>query len=174
VFRRDRYNLKMLTTSILSIVRELDDRYAFREEVDIADEVSLNRSSFDVFGDALFVLIGNAAKHGKADGLIKVLAQPSTLHKHIIRMDIVSEMASPQQQRAAVARIQSALTIREDRAIDSAAVGEGFSGLRKLLGLLRRVRSPHVALTLIAPNGDLRITFRVTLPAEINSTRDLE
>jgi hypothetical protein len=57
--------------------------------------------------------------------------------------------------------------VREARVIDRAAVEEGFSGLRKLAGLMRRVRSPDVALALSAPEKELEITFWLTLPAEI-------
>jgi hypothetical protein len=75
VFRRDKYDLRTLINSTLSIVRELDDRFIFTEEVVMSDEVSLNRGSFEVVGDALFVLVGNAARHGKSDGKIRVSAR---------------------------------------------------------------------------------------------------
>jgi hypothetical protein len=49
VFRRDRYSLKVLTQSTPSIVRELDDRYRFTEEVGISDDITLNRGSPSFF-----------------------------------------------------------------------------------------------------------------------------
>jgi hypothetical protein len=172
VFRRDRYSLKMLTLSTLSIVRELDDRHAFTEEVTISDGISLNRGSFDVFGDMLFVLIHNAARHGKVDGRIKISATESKSAVNMVVVDVTSEVTDFEKYREAILRIQSALQMSEEQAIARAAVEEGFSGLRKLGGIIRRVRSPDVQLRLIGSGEKLQITFRLTLPAEITVTRD--
>jgi hypothetical protein len=167
VFRRDRYSLKMLITSTLSIVRELDERYKFTEDVAIGDDISLNRGSFDVFGDGLFVLIGNAARHGKRDGQITVSAGPVEGRNGLVLVAVTSEVSNLEQHREAVSRIRSAL-VREERAIDRAAVEEGFSGLRKLAGsVLERVRSPDVLLAISTLEKNLSITFSLTLPAEI-------
>lgn len=167
VFRRDRYSLKMLIMSTLSIVRELDERYKFTEDVAMSDDISLNRRSFDMFEAALFVLIGNAAKHGKPDGQISVSAGPVEGRNGLVLLKVTSEVSNLEQHREGVSRIRSALTVREDRVIDRAAVEEGFSGLRKLAGLVLRVQFPDVVLAIGAPEEDLRITFWLTLPAEI-------
>jgi hypothetical protein len=170
VFRRDRYNLKMLISTTLSIVRELDYDYAFSEEVTVSDEISLNRGSFDVFGDTLFVLLGNAARHGKKDGLIRVEATLLKLETDVVRLDITSEVESADQYSDAIERIGSAFR-KDQQAISEAAVQEGFSGLMKLAGLIRRVRSPNIELSLITSDIERRITFSVKLPAEITVSR---
>jgi hypothetical protein len=167
VFRRDRYSLKVLIMSTLSIVRELDERYRFTEAVTMDDDISLNRGSFIAFGDALFVLIGNAARHGKPDGQITVSASPVEGHNGLVLLSVTSEVSKVEQHREGVSRIQSALMAREEQAIDRAAVEEGFSGLRKLAGLVQCVPSPDVKLALSASEKDLGITFWLTLPAEM-------
>jgi hypothetical protein len=139
VFRRDRYSLKMLITSTLSIVRELDERYKFTEAVIMSD----NRMSFVVFGDALFVLIGNAARHGRPDGQIVVSAGPVEERNDLVLLRVTSEVSNLEQHRERVSRIRAALMVREEHAIDRAAVEEGFSGLRKLAGLVQSVAMPR-------------------------------
>jgi hypothetical protein len=170
VFRRDRYNLKMLISTTFSIVRELDYEYAFTEEVIVSEDISLNRGSFDVFGDALFVLLGNAARHGKRGGHIKVGAHVVAEKTGVVRLDISSEVADKERYRDAVARIRIAFQ-NDQQAIAQAAVQEGFSGLMKLGGLMRRVRSADVVLRMNGDEDKLIITFSLTLPSEITVTR---
>ncbi|WP_194406204.1 hypothetical protein [Bradyrhizobium sp. CCBAU 53351] len=170
VFRRDRYNLKMLISTTLSIVRELDYEYAFTEDVVVSDDISLNRGSFDVFGDALFVLLGNAARHGKRDGNIHVDAQILPGKKNVVKLDITSEVDSRERYLDARARIDTALT-NDYQAIAQAAVQEGFSGLMKLAGVMRRVRSPDVQLQVTGDEESLKINFSLILPSEITVTR---
>jgi hypothetical protein len=167
VFRRDQYGLKMLITSMLSTVRELDERYEFTENVAMSEDISLNRGSFTVFGDALFVLIGNAARHGKRDGEILVSAARVEGLDHFVVLKVTSQVSNPEKLNEGVSRIRSALMVREERVIDQAAVQEGFSGLRKLAGLIQRFRSPEVKLEAHVSEKELNIGFWLTLPAEI-------
>ena len=170
VFRRDRYSLKMLISTTLSIVRELDYEYAFTEEVVVSEDISLNRGSFDVFGDALFVLLGNAARHGKKDGHIHVNARAVPNKNNVVQLEISSAVASKEQYRDAFTRIDTAFK-KDQQAIAQAAVQEGFSGLMKLAGLMRRVRSPDVKLWVDGDAEKLEITFSLKLPSEITVTR---
>jgi hypothetical protein len=167
VFRRDQYSLKVLIKSTLSIVRELDEHYKFTEAVPMNEDIDLNRVSFDVFADALFVLIGNAAKHGKPDGHITVSANPVEESNNLILLRVTSEFADAERRREGLARIEAALIEGGQHTMDRAAVEEGFSGPRKLAGLLKRVRSPDAALRVSTSERDFEITFCVTLPAEI-------
>ena len=166
VFRRDRYSLKMLAMSTLSIVRELDAQYAFVENVDIQEGVFLNRGSFDVFGDALFVLIGNAARHGRKDGRIDVSARK--LGENAAIVDVISELCPGASYEETFNRIEAAT---RGESIARSAVEEGFSGIGKLIGLLRRVQSPNVKLTLVNRPGRDKILFRLELPTDITARR---
>jgi hypothetical protein len=172
VFRRDRYDLKMLITSTLSIVRELDTRYEFSEEVAVPYDISLNRPSFDLFGDVLFVLIGNAARHGKANGRITVSAESLPTNGRLVSLEVTSEMSTLDEYQDALSRIRSAAMVTEVDTINQAAVEEGFSGLRKLVGLLLRLRSEDVQLQVVSRQEHLSVTFCVTLPAELIATRE--
>ncbi|WP_170323298.1 hypothetical protein, partial [Bradyrhizobium sp. STM 3809] len=170
VFRRDRYSLRMLISTTLSIVRELDYEYKFTEEVIASEDISLNRGSFDVFGDALFVLLGNAARHGKRDGHIRVVTNALGPKNNVVQLEIASEVSTREQFEADVSRINTAFK-KDAQEIAQAAVQEGFSGLMKLAGLIRRVRSPVVALWADADEENLRIIFSLRLPSEITVTR---
>jgi hypothetical protein len=161
----------MLVTSIMSVVRELDARYAFVEDIAIPDEISLNRGGFDVFGDVLFVLIGNAAKHGQQDGEVRVSARMLEGGNGVIGMEVTSECKDEHEYLNAVARIRAAISVAEPLAIDAAAVGEGFSGLRKLIGLLGRIRFADAKLLFRPSRESLRISFWLAVPAEIMLVR---
>jgi len=173
VFRRDSYSLRMLITSTLSIVRELDENYEFEEDIDVSDDLTLNRASFDVFGDLLFVVLGNAAKHGKRKGTIKVTST-STVDDNgetIIAVDVRSLVDDLEVHELAVDRIQSAMQI-DAKEIDKAAVGEGFSGLGKAVGIMRNVRSTKASLVSFANAQFLEIQFIISLPAQIVANRN--
>jgi hypothetical protein len=171
VFRRDKYDLGTLISTTLSIVRELDAKYAFSEKVTITNEISVNRGSFNVIGDALFVLVGNAARHGKVDGEISVSVGSST-EDGIVSIDVTSEMATLEGHAAAIVRINSALRLQDRAGVERAAVEEGFSGLRKLIGMFRRVRSPLMSFSFTNDPRQLEIGFRLVLPTGIAFGRE--
>lgn len=172
VFRRDKYDLSTLIYSNLSIVRELDSKYAFIEKVAMDKEVTLNRGSFDVIGDTLFVLIGNAARHGRADGTIEISATLQSPDDAVVSIDVTSECSSLESFNVALERIVSALRVRNEPVLSRAAVEEGFSGLRKLVGILKRIPSPKVSLAVIDDPRNLTIGFTVNVPAEIAFGRE--
>ena len=167
VFRRDRYSLRGLISSTFSLIRELDDRYAFSEEVNMQEDISLNRGGFEIFGDVLFVLIGNAARHAKEDGTVTVSAETFEARPGVVQLDITSELPSGKSFEEVGDRIRSALLVAEAQAIADAAVEEGFSGLRKLIGILNRIRTPDVEHAVIPNEDQGKFTFRVVLPSEI-------
>ncbi|WP_139802620.1 hypothetical protein [Aurantimonas sp. 22II-16-19i] len=172
VFRRDSYSLRMLVTSTLSIVRELDPDYKFAEDVRVDEALLLNRASFDAFGDILFVIIGNAAKYGSKGGKILVQAESGEdgASETVIVVSIHSEVDTLATFEHAKLRIESALSpIQEE--IDSAAVQEGFTGLRKAVGIMRNIRSESAALIFYAHESELRIEFNIYLPASILTLR---
>lgn len=171
VFRQDKYSLRMLVDSACSIVKEYDDKYQFREQIDVSSDILLNRGSFDVFGDALFVLIGNAARHGKADGIIQVSAEPIKDAEGLVLLLVKSEVGTPDDFDIALARIKTALEIKE-KALERAAVEEGSSGLGKLVIVLKRVKSPLVLLAILPNRSELSFTFAATLPIEISVTKE--
>ncbi|MBM7323982.1 hypothetical protein JS562_12760 [Agrobacterium sp. S2] len=172
VFRRDSYSLRMLVTSTLSIVRELDENYAFDENVSIPDEVTLNRASFDVFGDLLFVVFGNAAKYGIQNGTINVSSETAQAHggEIVVAVQVQSFVDTVEDFDNAVSRIEKAMNIK-DFEIAKTAVGEGFSGLGKAVGIIRHVKSDKAALVFDADREKRDIRFAIYLPAQIAVNR---
>lgn len=172
VFRRDAYDLRTLAESTVSIVRELDDSYDFVDHVDIAPNLVINRGSFDVLGDMLFVLIGNAAKHGKRGGRLEVSAVTIDEASGTLRVVITSEVDDIQMLRVAEARIRSATSASDFKMLELAAVGEGFSGIRKILGLLLRIRQAHSRFDIQCDDKALKVISTLQVPSNIAFARE--
>ena len=164
VFRRNEYDLRMLITSTFSIVKELDDTYLFDSRVEMTDEISINRGAFELIGDALFILVGNAAKHGLANGMISIEARKSAGDSSLLEMSIKSACQDRAHFLEGLSKINKALRSTDSRAIDIAAIEEGFSGLGKLVGQLRRVKSSDVRLAYEYEERHLSIRFYVSMP----------
>jgi hypothetical protein len=170
VFRNDSYDLGTLTDSTISIVRELDDSFVFEEDVNVEDKIALNRGSFDVLGDILFVLIGNAAKHGKRGGVVRVDASQDDQNPDFIRLDVTSEVEDERAYDEARSRIQTAGAVDSVDAIQEAGVLEGFSGIRKIIGIVRRIR--HAQFAIFEDRQRLTIQCRVVAPANLTFARE--
>lgn len=172
VVRRDKYDLATLISSTISIIRELDVGYDFREIVSVQEGLTINRGSFEVLGDVLFVLLGNAAKHGARGGEVEVMAKEGEYSVPSVVLNIISRTETAEAHAMAISRIESAFRIDNDAVLELAAVGEGFSGIRKLVGLLNRVKSPTCHWGVFYDAGALTVTFKVTLPLEITFRRE--
>jgi hypothetical protein len=172
VFRRDLYELNVLVNSTLSLVRELDDTYDFVESVAVDPSIEIDRATFEFVGDTLFVLIGNAAKHGRRGGLVSVVGRHIGESKEKIAIRVKSETAEAAEYEKAISTIRSALAVQTTQALDLAAVGEGFSGLRKIAGLVRRMRSSEVTLRFQPEPGSLSVSFELMTPAQVGGVRE--
>lgn len=171
VFRRDTYDLKTLVRSTLSIVKDLDISYDFVEDIDIDEPITLSRGSFEIIGDALFVLVVNAAKHGSKGGKVKVSASLAHGDNQVI-ISVVSEVPDDHSYDVAVERIQLALDV-ERAALGRAAVEEGFSGLRKVAGIIYAVPSPNTYIALFGSDSKSEIKFDISLPRELSIKRKI-
>lgn len=171
VFRRDTYDLKTLVRSTLSIVKDLDISYAFTEQVDIDDAITLSRGSFEIVGDALFVLVVNAAKHGSSGGKVHVSAALENEGEQVV-ISVTSEVPDAEAYGVAMERIKLALNV-EEPALGKAAVEEGFSGLRKVAGIIQTVPSPDAYIALFHADNADKIKFDISLPREISLKRRL-
>jgi hypothetical protein len=172
VFRRNAYDLRTLVESTISIVRELDESYRFEERVDMGDSLIINRGSFDVLGDILFVLIGNAAKHGKRGGLVLTGAEAIGAKCELIAIEVVSEVENSDALLTAQAAIRRAKDASDLALIQSAGVIEGFSGIRKVIGLLNRVKNRSAIFTVDFDPHELLVRCRVVVPSTIAFARE--
>ena len=172
VFRRDAYDVKTLVESTISIIRELDEGYSFQERVNIPDNLLINRGTFDVLGDILFVLIGNAAKHGKRGGIVDIIAAVVGESDSLIRIDIGSEVKDKFALMEAEARIRQAAGVQDLAQILSAGVDEGFSGIRKLIGLLSRTKNTSTSCAVKFDDDRLFVIWHVVVPLTIAFARE--
>lgn len=170
VVRRDKYDLATLVDSTVSIIRELDVGYTFKEVITVERNLEINRGSFEVIGDVLFVLLGNAAKHGMKGGNVFVSAERKEQEVPSVILEITSQTEDAPSHKNAMDRIKKAFQVDDQTALESAAVGEGFSGIRKLVGLLSRVR--NCSWTVSHDEKDRLVIFEIVLPLEITFRRE--
>ncbi len=163
VFRRDSYSLRTLINTTYSTTKELDASFLFNEIVEMDSDIEINRGSFEVFWDVLFVLIGNAARHGQNNGFIKTACLLTPNDNHLVEVSVTSDL-NDETPEFYINRIKDAFAISIQSDLDKAAVEEGFSGLRKLIGIIRRVNYPRVNLLFKHDPEANTVTFQAYLP----------
>ena len=166
VFRRDNYDLRTLVKTTFSVIRDLDDNYLFTEQIRMPKDIPVSRGTFDVIGDVLFVLIGNAARHGLKGGVVSVSASYSPTDPNLIALVVGSEFR-PERASDDFERIKLALTSKKRSDFDRAAVEEGFSGLRKTVGLLSRIRYPGTYMKAEGDESFHNLDLTILVPWDI-------
>jgi hypothetical protein len=141
VFRQESYDLRTLVQSLISVLRDLDDQASFTEILDIDSSLSISRGSFEIIGDVLFVIIGNAAKHGSKGGDISVEAHRAGQDERAVQLRVTSTVIDADAFDLAESRIREAAQITSGQELHDASVQEGFSGIRKVLLTLSRADS---------------------------------
>jgi hypothetical protein len=161
VFRRDTYNLRNLVDSTISIIRELQESYDLTEDVRVSESLTVNRSLFELVGDILYILLGNAAKHAQRGSTIIVEAE--TAGKTDLLLSVRSIVASREDFDHHLNRIKRACNVSSESDLQAAAVGEGFSGIRKIIGLLQRLRTSDAGLKVKSDKEKLSLNFSIAL-----------
>jgi signal transduction histidine kinase len=170
VFRRDRYDLRTLIDSTVSIIRELDVSFDFQELIVVDDDIDINRGSFEIIGDILFVLVGNAAKHGRRGGSVTISAERLSTDDRFVRLAVSSQTEDELSYVQAQDRIREAYSINKSM-LNSAAVDEGFSGIRKIMGLINKTRSEFSRLDILKIDSECSIIFDVVVPTGVSFKR---
>lgn len=115
---------------------------------------SVNGGTYYVIYDALYVLIHNAAKHGKLDGSIHFyVSKPDDMH--VIRMEISTELSSILEVNKAAENINFALK----QSNDDAHIVEGKSGIKKLKRLEKEGSISNIKFTPIHEKKLLKFEF---------------
>lgn len=167
VFRRDSYSLRALITTTFSTICELDDLFRFQEFIDMELDITISRGSFDIMGDTLFVLIGNAARHGKADGTIAAMSHLVQGMSDVVEVRVTSDL-DPARAARDMERIVSVFQSSNSSELEFAAVQEGFSGLRKVIGQIRRFAPTSGASLSVQFGASIStVTFTVHLPVGV-------
>lgn len=112
-----------------AVVSEVKDSVSnFYPKIDIGERsFAVNGGTYYVIYDALFVLIDNAARHGKSDGKITfAVSKPSD--RNAIHLNLTTELDNLSELNRAYERISAALVITDD----DAHIVEGNSGIKKL------------------------------------------
>jgi hypothetical protein len=100
----------------------------FAPDVDLGDRsFSVNGGTYYVIYDALYVLIHNAACHGKLNGKIHFFVSKPE-ERNAIRISLMTELESAAEVFQAQLQIEAALNVADD----DAHIVEGKSGIKKL------------------------------------------
>ncbi|MEZ8200260.1 hypothetical protein [Vibrio splendidus] len=115
----------------------------FNPEVDLGDRIfSVNGGTYYVIYDALYVLIHNAAKHGKPDGVIHFFVSKPT-ERAAIKIQLITELDCSSKVQIASQRINRALS----ESNDDAHIVEGNSGIKKLKRLEKEGSISNIKFT---------------------------
>ncbi|EKN3392566.1 hypothetical protein ACHZG5_001516 [Yersinia enterocolitica] len=118
-----------------AVISEVKERVInFEPTIDIGDKTfTINGGSYYILYDALYVLIHNAAKHGKSNGTIHFNVMPSS-ERNAINLSLSTELDNHQDIIEAQSQINSYLesSDKDSSFIDDAHIVEGNSGMKKL------------------------------------------
>lgn len=124
--------LSLLFTVVVKQVKETYKNFQCEEEIFIANDIEFIGSSFLCIYDALFVVIYNAAKHGKENSCLFSNISYD-LESQIINFEIISDIKDTDIE----SDINSRLKISSDEDIETAQLVENNSGVKKLYNLDR-------------------------------------
>lgn len=151
-YAADRTDLNMLFRAVISEVQGSITNFNPSIDSNISDNtIILMAGTYYVIYDALFILISNAATHGKPDGklIFKVLLES----KSLLKFNIVSEVCNKIIFHDAIDRINEALS----KSDANAHIVEGNSGIKKLKAMEKDDSISNVAFSF--DHNDLTLTF---------------
>lgn len=120
-----------------AVVAEVKETYPHLEadtDFDVEQDIVLAGGAYHVLYDAFYVVVFNAAKHGKADAAVKReihIEVDKKRNKSYIVVTISSELTEKDDEHVVAKR----LSISPGENIDNAHLFEGRSGIRKLYHL---------------------------------------
>ncbi|WP_316424828.1 hypothetical protein [Klebsiella oxytoca] len=150
-----------------TVVSEVKDRVShFKPYVDLGESsFSINGGTYYVIYDSLYVLIHNAAIHGKPNGQIHFDVSPCA-DRNALKIRLNTEVSSIYELMKAKERILSFLHENDD----DAHVVEGNSGIKKLKKLEREGSISNIHFS--TNNSDLTLCFEYLF--ELNSRGDYD
>lgn len=144
-------DIYLLFNAVVSEVK--DSVNGFKPSIDLGEKsFTINGGVYYVIYDALYVLIHNAARHGKANGKITFdISKPA--NRNALKISLSTEVESPESLNYASVRIHKALS----GADENAHVVEGNSGIKKLKNL--ELEGSISDVTYISRADELMICF---------------
>lgn len=125
-------DIYLLFNAVISEVKER--MIGFEPTIDIGEKTfTIDGGTYYILYDALYVLIHNAAKHGKLDGTIHFNVLPSSA-RNTIRLSLSTELGCLQDILKAESQIRLFIESadKDSNFIDDAHIIEGNSGMKKL------------------------------------------
>lgn len=125
-------DIYLLFNAVVSEVKDSVEN--FEPQIDLGERIfPLNGGSYYVIYDALYILIHNAAKHGRSNGLLNFSISQQE-EKNSLRLALVSEIKIIEDPALVKDTIEKYLNGADEDAsnIDDAHIIEGNSGLKKL------------------------------------------
>ncbi|ELE9013841.1 hypothetical protein RM345_002813 [Enterobacter cloacae] len=150
-----------------TVVSEVKDRVShFDPFVDLGESsFSINGGTYYVIYDSLYVLIHNAAIHGKPNGQIHFYVSPCS-DRNALKINLKTEVSNLYELNEANERVSSLLHENDD----DAHVVEGNSGIKKLKKLEREGSISNIMFK--ANENDLTLCFEYLF--ELNSRGDYD
>ncbi|MNS41253.1 hypothetical protein D3C72_736020 [compost metagenome] len=120
---------------MLDEVRQRHPGFAPTPIITVPEDVDLIGHRFHFFYDALYILVHNAARHGKCDGPLHISTNLLTDERHTHLTVAITSVLKPSAAQESRDGIEEAMTGE----IGDAMVNHGRSGIRKLRGLVESV-----------------------------------
>lgn len=137
-------SLSLLYKAVVAEVKVYFTDFEVDTEFEEANDIELVGGPYHVLYDALYVVVYNAAKHGKPGGEVlrdfKIIPDVSGVSGYVC-VTITSEIKECDSEE----RVREKLKIRPGDDIENAQLSEGRSGIRKLHQLQRSDRNFKVA-----------------------------
>lgn len=125
-------SLSLLYKAVVSEVQQTFDNFNPDTDFDEKDDIDLYGGVYHLFYDALYVIIFNAAKHGKYQGnLIRSFEIIEVDKKRLLYFKIKSEIKESSNECGVLKQ----LTVLPNDNLENAQVTENRSGIRKLYNL---------------------------------------
>ena len=129
-------NLEMLFAAVVDEVRQRHPGFEPQIERAVAQEVDLIGHRFHFFYDALYILVHNAARHGKQRGLVKIEA---TLNLDDEKYTDLSVAITSELESENLAGRIELIELAMNAEIGDATLANKQSGIRKLRSLVENV-----------------------------------
>lgn len=152
-------DIYLLFNAVVSEVKDSVEN--FEPKIDLGERIfPLNGGSYYVIYDALYILIHNAAKHGRSNGRIN-FAITQQEEKNSLRLALISEIKFIEDVFIVNDNIEKYLLAADEDSnnIDDAHIIEGNSGLKKLKKLEKDGSISNISFTTDPYNKTLCFEF---------------
>ncbi|MDB5791439.1 MAG: hypothetical protein JWQ80_1463 [Massilia sp.] len=127
-------SLSLLYKAVVAEVRETFDQFQTGTDFEASDDIEVMGGAYHVLYDSLYVIVYNAAKHGKVGEQLQRkfrLVEPGRHTRKLLLLEITSIIKDSETEQY----VQQRLTVDPNDDMTDAQVSEDRSGIRKLFHL---------------------------------------